>query len=56
MAQPEINNCSNMDMEMGKESVFDAWDYKGRPADRSKTGGWKSAAMILGLFFFSLLI
>ncbi|XP_010676154.2 protein NRT1/ PTR FAMILY 6.3 [Beta vulgaris subsp. vulgaris] len=48
MAQPEINNCSNMDMEMGKESVFDAWDYKGRPADRSKTGGWKSAAMILG--------
>ncbi|KAL5748503.1 hypothetical protein ACOSP7_025545 [Xanthoceras sorbifolium] len=26
----------------------DAWDYKGRPAERSKTGGWTSAAMILG--------
>ncbi|KAJ8768885.1 hypothetical protein K2173_023880 [Erythroxylum novogranatense] len=28
--------------------IQDAWDYKGRPADRSKTGGWISAAMILG--------
>lgn len=26
----------------------DAWDYKGHPADRSTTGGWTSAAMILG--------
>ncbi|KAI4303242.1 hypothetical protein MLD38_038895 [Melastoma candidum] len=27
--------------------LVDAWDYKGRPADRSSTGGWSSAAMIL---------
>ncbi|KAL8114453.1 hypothetical protein AgCh_021348 [Apium graveolens] len=26
-----------------------AWDYKGRPASRSKTGGWAAAAMILGV-------
>uniref|UniRef100_A0A2P2J843 Uncharacterized protein MANES_02G037300 n=1 Tax=Rhizophora mucronata TaxID=61149 RepID=A0A2P2J843_RHIMU len=26
----------------------DALDYKGRPVDRSKSGGWTSAAMILG--------
>ncbi|KAK1306081.1 Nitrate transporter 1.1 [Acorus calamus] len=25
----------------------DAWDYKGRPANRSTSGGWKAAAMIL---------
>ncbi|GAV90915.1 PTR2 domain-containing protein [Cephalotus follicularis] len=29
-------------------TIPDAWDYKGRPAERSKTGGWTSAAMILG--------
>lgn len=28
--------------------LSDAWDYKGRPAEKSKTGGWTSAAMILG--------
>ncbi|CAL5021100.1 unnamed protein product [Urochloa decumbens] len=27
--------------------VDDAWDYKGRPAVRSSSGGWLSAAMIL---------
>ncbi|AEE28838.1 Protein NRT1/ PTR FAMILY 6.3 [Arabidopsis thaliana] len=27
--------------------LLDAWDFQGRPADRSKTGGWASAAMIL---------
>ncbi|XAR70442.1 Nitrate-transporting ATPase [Bertholletia excelsa] len=27
----------------------DAWDYQGRPAKRSSTGGWTSAAMILGV-------
>ncbi|ERN02841.1 hypothetical protein AMTR_s00086p00160300 [Amborella trichopoda] len=27
----------------------DAWDYKGRPAKRSTTGGWLSAASILGV-------
>ncbi|OWM88385.1 protein NRT1/ PTR FAMILY 6.3-like [Punica granatum] len=31
------------------KTLSDAWDYKGRPADRSKTGGWTSAAMILGV-------
>ncbi|KAL2490034.1 Protein NRT1/PTR FAMILY 6.3 [Forsythia ovata] len=27
----------------------DAWDYKGRPAIKSSSGGWTSAAMILGV-------
>ncbi|GAB4834215.1 hypothetical protein Ancab_032480 [Ancistrocladus abbreviatus] len=31
------------------KALPDAWDYKGRPADPSKTGGWISAAMILGV-------
>lgn len=30
-------------------SLQDAWDYKGCPAKRSTTGGWTSAALILGL-------
>ncbi|CAK8562769.1 unnamed protein product [Lathyrus sativus] len=30
------------------QTVPDAWDSKGHPADRSKTGGWASSAMILG--------
>ncbi|KAL8136878.1 hypothetical protein V2J09_002879 [Rumex salicifolius] len=30
-------------------TVADAHDYKGRPADRSKTGGWVMAALILGI-------
>nr|WIW76701.1 putative anion transporter of NRT1/PTR family [Suaeda altissima] len=42
------HNITSMDMEIGKDIVCDAWDYKGRPAARSKTGGWQSAAMILG--------
>ncbi|XP_027336962.1 protein NRT1/ PTR FAMILY 6.3-like [Abrus precatorius] len=29
--------------------IPDAWNYKGRPAERSRTGGWTSAAMILGV-------
>lgn len=33
----------------GSATLADAWDYKGRPADRSSTGGWSSAAMILGM-------
>ncbi|CAO2827264.1 unnamed protein product [Amaranthus hypochondriacus] len=49
MALPgKSNNYSSVDMEVGKELVLGAWDYKGRPAERSKTGGWKAAAMILG--------
>ncbi|XP_073134291.1 protein NRT1/ PTR FAMILY 6.3 [Henckelia pumila] len=31
------------------ETLPDAWDFKGRPAVRSKSGGWASAAMILGV-------
>ncbi|MBA0582836.1 hypothetical protein Gorai_024968 [Gossypium raimondii] len=31
------------------QTVPDAWDYKGYPVDRSKFGGWTSAAMILGV-------
>ncbi|MCL7046236.1 hypothetical protein MKW94_025320 [Papaver nudicaule] len=30
-------------------TLSDAWDYKGKPADRSRSGGWLSAAMILGV-------
>ncbi|KAJ1392683.1 PTR2 family proton/oligopeptide symporter, conserved site [Sesbania bispinosa] len=30
------------------QTIPDAWDFKGRQAERSKTGGWTSAAMILG--------
>ncbi|OIS99433.1 PREDICTED: protein NRT1/ PTR FAMILY 6.3-like [Nicotiana attenuata] len=31
------------------KTLPDAWDYKGRPAVRSSSGGWSSAAMILGI-------
>ncbi|CAA0831486.1 Protein NRT1/ PTR FAMILY 6.3 [Striga hermonthica] len=31
------------------ETLLDAWDYKGRPARKSSSGGWTSAAMILGV-------
>ncbi|KAK6118975.1 hypothetical protein DH2020_047261 [Rehmannia glutinosa] len=30
----------------------DAWDYKGRPARKSSSGGWSSAAMILGIYIY----
>ncbi|KAK2372279.1 protein NRT1/ PTR FAMILY 6.3 [Trifolium repens] len=30
------------------KTVTDAFDFKGFPAERSKTGGWTSASMILG--------
>ncbi|KAA8522252.1 hypothetical protein F0562_012925 [Nyssa sinensis] len=33
----------------GTKALPDAWDYKGRPAQRTTTGGWTSAAMILGV-------
>lgn len=35
--------------------VADAVDYKGFPADRSKTGGWVPAALVLGLFIIHVL-
>ncbi|KAJ3692586.1 hypothetical protein LUZ60_011681 [Juncus effusus] len=31
------------------ETLSDAWDFKGRSSVRSKSGGWSSAAMILGV-------
>ncbi|KAL8503332.1 hypothetical protein ACS0TY_022171 [Phlomoides rotata] len=31
------------------EALPDAWDYKGRPSFKSSSGGWASAAMILGV-------
>ncbi|KAL9231117.1 hypothetical protein vseg_006379 [Gypsophila vaccaria] len=37
-----------IDVEVGKDYLTDAWDYKGRQADRSTTGGWVAAAMIVG--------
>ena len=30
------------------KTLPDAWDYKGRPAERARSGGWAAAAMILG--------
>lgn len=38
--------------EEGKMSwtVSDAVNYKGFPADKSKTGGWITASLILGLY------
>lgn len=30
-------------------TVADAVDYKGFPADKSRTGGWVAAALILGI-------
>ncbi|OAY59998.1 protein NRT1/ PTR FAMILY 6.3 [Manihot esculenta] len=38
---------SDLPQTLGK-TIPDAWDYKDCPAERSKTGGWGSAAMILG--------
>ncbi|KAF5800621.1 putative ABC-type nitrate transporter [Helianthus annuus] len=31
------------------KTLPDAWDHTGQPANRSTTGGWTSAAMILGV-------
>ncbi|XP_009800593.1 protein NRT1/ PTR FAMILY 6.3-like [Nicotiana tabacum] len=41
MALPETQQDS--------KALLDAWDYKGRPALRSSSGGWASGAMILGV-------
>uniref|UniRef100_A0ACD5TT63 Uncharacterized protein n=1 Tax=Avena sativa TaxID=4498 RepID=A0ACD5TT63_AVESA len=35
--------------EDGSNALGDAWDYRGRPAVRATSGGWSSAAMILGV-------
>ncbi|KAK8584455.1 hypothetical protein V6N13_109849 [Hibiscus sabdariffa] len=32
-----------------EKTIHDAWDYKGRPVQPSRTDGWASAAMILGV-------
>ena len=40
-------------MEEGKTFLSDAFDYKGAAAEKAKTGGWVSAATILGKFPFS---
>lgn len=37
------------DQAAAGDTMADAWDYKGRPARRSSSGGWISAAMILGI-------
>ncbi|KAI4315278.1 hypothetical protein L6164_028107 [Bauhinia variegata] len=34
-------------MNSDGKTIADAWDYKGRSAEKSQTGGWISAAMIL---------
>ncbi|XP_039121699.1 protein NRT1/ PTR FAMILY 6.3 [Dioscorea cayenensis subsp. rotundata] len=43
MASLEDNEAAN-----GK-ILSDAWDFKGRPSVRTQSGGWTSAAMILGV-------
>ncbi|XP_075109384.1 protein NRT1/ PTR FAMILY 6.3-like [Nicotiana tabacum] len=35
--------------QQDSKALPDAWDYKGRPALRSSSGGWASGAMILGV-------
>ncbi|CAL9029475.1 unnamed protein product [Prunus brigantina] len=42
-----MSNCTLPETQE-KLTLPDAWDFKGRPAERSKTGGWTAAAMILG--------
>ncbi|XP_074557738.1 protein NRT1/ PTR FAMILY 6.3-like [Curcuma longa] len=37
----------SLDSNASGEVVADAWDFRGRPAVRSRTGGWTGAAMIL---------
>ena len=37
------------EIDESEKILNDAWDYKGRPAVRFKTGGWAAAAMILGI-------
>ncbi|KAH6768889.1 nitrate transporter 1.1 [Perilla frutescens var. frutescens] len=39
----------------GVDTLPDAWDYKGRTSRRSSSGGWTSAAMILGVEAFERL-
>lgn len=34
----------------GAEDIAAAVDYLGRPPDKSKTGGWTAAWLILGFF------
>ena len=37
-------------------TVSDAVDYKGFPADKSKTGGWLPAALVLGMILHTFLL
>jgi hypothetical protein len=34
--------------DVAPDVLPDAWDYKGHPAIQASSGGWSSAAMILG--------
>ncbi|KAK6236217.1 hypothetical protein SCA6_011554 [Theobroma cacao] len=54
-ALPKLLKYSVHGSQEGKMSwtVADAVDYKGFPADRSKTGGWIPAALILGMIVTS---
>lgn len=44
------NQMSTLPQTQG-QTIQDAWDCKGSPAERSKTGGWTSSAMILGICY-----
>ncbi|KAK4493503.1 hypothetical protein RD792_005680 [Penstemon davidsonii] len=46
-ANPQMTSLPETQQEA--ETLPDAWDYKGRPAIKSSSGGWTSAAMILGV-------
>ncbi|KAL6221234.1 hypothetical protein ACLB2K_008986 [Fragaria x ananassa] len=41
--------CFDLQEEKMSWTAADAVDYKGFPADKSRTGGWVSAALILGI-------
>ncbi|KAM1784945.1 hypothetical protein ACFX12_037905 [Malus domestica] len=43
-----MSDSTTLPDTQGKITLPDAWVYKGCPTERSKTGGWTAAAMILG--------
>lgn len=48
-----IDVCADLQEEKMSWTVADAVDYKGFPADKSRTGGWVAAALILGIIHLS---
>ncbi|XP_051183708.1 protein NRT1/ PTR FAMILY 6.3 [Lolium perenne] len=46
---PETEKDATAAEDGSSKALTDAWDYRGRPAVRATSGGWSSAAMILGV-------